>query len=291
MNKKEKLTEATMLALQGKLNEVYVKEYIGTFDDLYQSSWGPAKEILQHISDLGLEQECMDWLEDFGTEDAPIDRTELNDYIWNNSEDLYDALGLDENGDPINDDEDDLDESKKVEKNLVEDEHTNKITDDDLPKDNWTFQQKDLESRLDSLINFACDWCGGVFKANYPTIRKGNTMPTCPYCGKDKDVHKLDDDLNTIYENKKVEKKLTEDEYTENLKAAIRDNDTLTFTKNWLDTIDTMVNDLTNEYNDMYQDVRDAIDNLFSGSTPTSCLVGLSNAIRDVKEELENIKF
>lgn len=96
---------------------------------------------------------------------------------------------------------------------------------------------------------------------------------------------------NNIIQSKKEEKKLTEDEYTENLKATIRDNDTLTFAKNWLNTIDNMVNDLTNEYNDMYQDVRDAIDNLFSGSTPTSCLVGLSNAVRDIKEELENIKF
>ena len=55
-----------------------------------------------------LEDELMNWLEDLGTEDTPIDRTELNDYIAFQSEDIYDALGLDENGDP-------LDESKKIE--------------------------------------------------------------------------------------------------------------------------------------------------------------------------------
>ena len=115
--KKLNLTEATVKALTGKLEEVYTKEYISSFDELYDSSWGPAKDVLKHISDLDLEEELMNWLEDFGSEDNPIDRTELNDYIAFDTEDLYEALGLDINGDPIgeDDDEEDLEEGKKVE--------------------------------------------------------------------------------------------------------------------------------------------------------------------------------
>ena len=108
MDKKDLLMEATARALRGKLNEVYIKEYVETFNDLYDSSWGPAIEVLDRISELGLEDDLMNWLEDLGTEDNPIDRTELNDYIIFQAEDIYDALGLDENGDP-------LDESKKLE--------------------------------------------------------------------------------------------------------------------------------------------------------------------------------
>ena len=108
LNNKDLLTEATARALRGKLNEVYIKEYVETFNDLYDNSWGPAIEVLDHISELGLEDDLMNWLEDLGTEDAPIDRTELNDYIIFQAEDIYEALGLDENGDP-------LDESKKLE--------------------------------------------------------------------------------------------------------------------------------------------------------------------------------
>lgn len=96
-----KLVEATVLALQGKLNEVYVKEYVGSFDELLNKSWGGAKEILEHIQELGLEKQCMDWLDDMGTEDRPVDITELNDYIVHHTEDLYDGLGLDINGNKI----------------------------------------------------------------------------------------------------------------------------------------------------------------------------------------------
>ena len=106
--KSKKLEDATMKALQCKLEEVYVKEYLSSFTELYSSSWGPAIEVLDKIAENDLEDELMNWLEDLGTEDTPIDRTELNDYIAFQSEDIYDALGLDENGDP-------LDESKKIE--------------------------------------------------------------------------------------------------------------------------------------------------------------------------------
>ena len=117
------LLEATMKALKGeKLDEVYTKEYIGSFDELYSSSWGAAKEVLDNIYDADKETQLMDYLEDLGPEDNPIGRTELNDFITFQDEDIYNSLGLDENGDS-------LDESKKQEaRNPENDEINSKIT-------------------------------------------------------------------------------------------------------------------------------------------------------------------
>lgn len=95
---------------------------------------------------------------------------------------------------------------------------------------------------------------------------------------------------NKAKENK-TEVKLVEDEYTDNLKSAIGDANTLDDVKEWVDDIERRVEELETAYNTMYADILDAVDDLFSGNTPRGCLNGLSNAIRDVKEELENIKF
>lgn len=119
-----KLEEATILALQGKLlenklNEVYTKEEISSFSELYDSSWGQAREILQEISDADKEEELMNYLEEFGTEDNPIGRTELNDILAYDWESVFDALGLDEDGKV----KEDLDEAR----NPANDEINTKI--------------------------------------------------------------------------------------------------------------------------------------------------------------------
>lgn len=92
-------------------------------------------------------------------------------------------------------------------------------------------------------------------------------------------------------ERHKIEAKLVEDEYTDNLKSAIGDVNTLDDVKEWVDDIERRVEELETAYNTMYADILDAADDLFSNNTPRSCLIGLSNAIRDIKEELEDIKF
>ena len=119
-----KLEEATILALQGKLlenklDEVYTKEEISSFSELYDSSWGQAREILQEISDADKEEELMNYLEEFGTEDNPIGRTELNDILAYDWESVFDALGLDEDGKV----KEDLDEAR----NPANDEINTKI--------------------------------------------------------------------------------------------------------------------------------------------------------------------
>lgn len=119
-----KLTEATALAIQGKLtenkrlrhklDEVYIMDDLG-FGELYDTSWGQAKLVLDEIESAGKEDELMNYLDEFGTEDAPIDRTELNNMLAFEWEDIYDALGLDENGNV----KEDLDEAKNPENDEI----------------------------------------------------------------------------------------------------------------------------------------------------------------------------
>lgn len=116
-----------------KLQEgVYAVEYIGSFNELYKSSWGQAVSILDEISEAGKEEELMDYLEEYGyDEQNAIGRTELNDLLAYEWEMVFEALGISE-------DDEDLDESKKVEgKKVTEGEaqlYKNKINKTDIKK-------------------------------------------------------------------------------------------------------------------------------------------------------------
>lgn len=96
-----------------KLQEgVYAYEYIGSFNELYETSWGQAKRILDEIAEAGKEEELMDYLEEYGSDpENAIDRTSLNDLLAYDWEIVFEALGIDED----EDEDEDLDESKKVE--------------------------------------------------------------------------------------------------------------------------------------------------------------------------------
>ena len=103
-----------------KLQEgVYAYEYIGTFNELYETSWGQAKRILDEIAEAGKEEELMDYLEEYGSDpENAIDRTSLNDLLAYDWEIVFEALGINED----EDEDEDLDESKKVESELQEGE-------------------------------------------------------------------------------------------------------------------------------------------------------------------------
>ena len=74
-----------------------VKKEIGDFDELYNNSWNGAIDTLDAISNANLEDEFMQYLEEvFYNEE--VGETELNDYLWFNRDNIYDSLGLDENG-------------------------------------------------------------------------------------------------------------------------------------------------------------------------------------------------
>lgn len=76
------------------------------FYTLKANSWSGAIDTLNDIERAGLEEDFMDYLEEvFGDEE--IGETELNDFIWMDSETIYGSLGLDENGELIDEEEDD----------------------------------------------------------------------------------------------------------------------------------------------------------------------------------------
>lgn len=85
---------------------MYVKKEICSFEDLYNNSWSGAESTLDIIRDADKEDELMELLEETYGEETPTE-TELNDYLWYESEDIFDRLGLDENGKPIDEEDDD----------------------------------------------------------------------------------------------------------------------------------------------------------------------------------------
>ena len=74
------------------------------FSRLYDNSWSGALQTLDDIVNADLEEEFMDYLEGlFGDEE--VEDTTLNDYIWFERDEIYEALGLDENGELPKEDE------------------------------------------------------------------------------------------------------------------------------------------------------------------------------------------
>ena len=85
-----------------------IKE-IDNFNDLMENSWSGAIDTLQDIANANLEEEFMENLENiYFLEETPTD-TELNDFIWFERDTIYSDLGLNENGE-LEDDEDDEEE-------------------------------------------------------------------------------------------------------------------------------------------------------------------------------------
>lgn len=85
-----------------------IKEING-FYDLMENSWSGAIDTLRDIENANLEEEFMENLENvYFLGETPTD-TELNDFIWFERDTIYSDLGLNENGE-LEDDEDDEEE-------------------------------------------------------------------------------------------------------------------------------------------------------------------------------------
>ena len=77
------------------------------FYNLFENSWSGARDTLEDIIKAELEDEFMQLLDEyFGCEDELTD-TELNDFIWFERDTIYNALGLDENGEVKTEEDDD----------------------------------------------------------------------------------------------------------------------------------------------------------------------------------------
>ena len=73
-----------------------ITEY-GNYWDLKDHSWSGALDTLADIEKADKEEELMQHLEEVFMDRTPTD-TEVNDYLWFERESIYEAVGLNENG-------------------------------------------------------------------------------------------------------------------------------------------------------------------------------------------------
>ena len=69
-----------------------VREY--NFNDLYENSWSGAINTLDTIIKNDMENELMEHLEEIFDNQIPTE-TEVNDYLWFESDYIYECLGID----------------------------------------------------------------------------------------------------------------------------------------------------------------------------------------------------
>ena len=68
------------------------REY--NFNDLYENSWSGAIDTLDTIIKNDMENELMEHLEEIFDINIPT-ATEVNDYLWFESDYIYESLGID----------------------------------------------------------------------------------------------------------------------------------------------------------------------------------------------------
>ena len=69
-----------------------IREY--DFNDLYENSWNGAINTLDTIIKNDMENELMEHLEEIFDNQIPTE-TEVNDYLWFESDYIYECLGID----------------------------------------------------------------------------------------------------------------------------------------------------------------------------------------------------
>lgn len=80
------------------------------FNDLQNMVWSGAEDTVENIANANMEDELMWLLEETFLENVPTE-TEINDFLWFDSEYIYETLGLNEDGEVEEEDgESDIDE-------------------------------------------------------------------------------------------------------------------------------------------------------------------------------------
>lgn len=74
---------------------MYIKKEIN-FTDLLENSWSGAIDTLKAIEEANKEEELMEYLEVVFEGDVPTE-TEVNDFLWFESDDIYEYLGISDN--------------------------------------------------------------------------------------------------------------------------------------------------------------------------------------------------
>ena len=71
---------------------MYIKKEMN-FTDLFNNSWSGAIDTLKVVEEADKEDELMEFLEEIFEGDVP-DETEVNDFLWFESDDIYEYLGI-----------------------------------------------------------------------------------------------------------------------------------------------------------------------------------------------------
>ena len=78
---------------------MFIKREINDFYQIEEMAWSGAVDTLNSIIEADKEEEFMQLLEDvFGMDEEIPDETNVNDFIWFESDFIFEHLGLDENG-------------------------------------------------------------------------------------------------------------------------------------------------------------------------------------------------
>ena len=84
-----------------KTIKTYESDKSYDFYRLKEDSWSGALQTLEDIENANMEEEFMEHLEEVFCMEEEITDTELNDYIWFERDSIYESLGLNENGELI----------------------------------------------------------------------------------------------------------------------------------------------------------------------------------------------
>ena len=71
---------------------MYIKREVSSFEELKENSWSGATDTLKRIEELELEKKFMEILDEVFY-DCELTETELNDFIWFETNEINDMLG------------------------------------------------------------------------------------------------------------------------------------------------------------------------------------------------------
>jgi hypothetical protein len=88
-----------------KTIKTYESDKSYDFYRLKEDSWSGALQTLEDIENANMEEEFMEHLDQIFGYEEEIEDVTLNDYIWFERDSIYQSLGLNENGELIEESE------------------------------------------------------------------------------------------------------------------------------------------------------------------------------------------
>ena len=134
-----------------------IRKEINGFNELADMVWSGAVDTIKDIQNTNKEDEFMNFLEAVFCDEVPTD-TEVNDFIWFERDYIYENIGLTENGElPEEEDDDETGEDELA-------ETLNKSIDNLIVSDNFEEFCGDCDSCICNEICSTMDDCKALFE-------------------------------------------------------------------------------------------------------------------------------